>query len=269
MSRPLITLTTDFGLGDNYVGAVKGAILSICPDAEIIDITHLVAPQDIEHGTYLTATAWPYFPEASIHVAVVDPGVGTDRRPLLLSSPAAVFIGPDNGVLSAALPPHIRPESPGPVVVPKNYNAVVLDDDRFYRATPSHTFHARDIFGPVAAHVAAGVSIEEIGASTSEIIALPLTTAESDGSVVRGKILHVDTFGNLVSNIPEAFLTMQRLTVEIAGVSVGGLGRTYGEHDQLFALLTSDGWLAVAQPNGSASAVLGVGRGEPLLVRLD
>ncbi|HET9201445.1 MAG TPA: SAM-dependent chlorinase/fluorinase [Dehalococcoidia bacterium] len=268
MSRPLITLTTDFGLGDNYVGAVKGAILSICPDAQVVDITHLVAPQDIEHGVYLTSTAWPYFPDGAIHVAVVDPGVGTDRRPLLLAGPSAVFIGPDNGILSAALPPHTRPVSSGSVRLPEGYRAFVLDNDRYYRAVPSNTFHGRDIFGPVAAQVANGVDVEAIGSNIGEIVVLPLTTAESDGAVVRGKVLHVDTFGNLVSDIPAALASADRLTVDVAGTPVPGLGRTYGEHRELFALITSDGWLAVAQPNGSAAALLGVGRGEPLLVRL-
>jgi S-adenosylmethionine hydrolase len=268
MNRPLITLTTDFGVGDNYVAAVKGAILTICPDAQIVDITHLVAPQDIEHGVYLTSTAWPYFPQGTIHVAVVDPGVGTDRRPLFLATPEASFIGPDNGVLSAVLPPHARPTTARRVAVPEGLRALVLDNKRFYRALPSHTFHARDIFGPVAAHLAAGADTQAIGSSASEIVALPLTTAESDGSTVRGKVLHVDTFGNLVSNIPRAMIDVERVTVELAGATVPGLGRTYGEHDELFALLTSDGWLAVAQPNGSAASMLGVTRGEPLLVRL-
>jgi len=268
MKRPLITLTTDFGLGDNYVGAVKGAILSICPDAEIVDITHLVGPQDIAHGVYLTSTAWPYFPSEAIHVAVVDPGVGTDRRAILISSPRSTFIGPDNGVLSAALPLHARPRSPGPVALPEGYRAFELSETSYYRATPSHTFHARDIFGPVAAHVAAGTEVEAVGRSLAEVVALPMTGATREGTEIRGHVIHVDTFGNLVSDVPAQMLDVEHLTIAIGSRSVPGLGRTYGEHDQLFALITSDGWLALAQPNGSAATTLSVGRGEPLLVRL-
>lgn len=268
MKRPLITLTTDFGLGDNYVGAVKGAILSICPDAEIVDITHQVGPQDVAHGVYLTSTSWPYFPEGAIHVAVVDPGVGTDRRAILLANNKATFIGPDNGVLSAALPRRARPRSAGPVALPEDYRAFELTNERYYRATPSHTFHARDIFGPVAAHVACGVSLEDTGEPIFEVLALPLTTASKEGTLIRGCVQHVDTFGNLVSDIPLQMFEGRDLAVEVGDRTIKGLGRTYGEQHELFALVTSDGWLAVALPNGSAEVELSASRGDPVTVRL-
>jgi S-adenosylmethionine hydrolase len=268
MTRPLITLTTDFGLGDNYVGAVKGAIKSICPEAEIVDITHLVDPQNITHGVYLTATSWPYFPGGTIHVAVVDPGVGTERRAILIAGPRGLYIGPDNGILTACLPQHSRPPTAGRIALPDGYRGFQLDNKDFYRAEPSHTFHARDIFGPVAAHLAHGAALDSVGSPISEITAIPLTTARSNGDELRGCVLHVDTFGNLITDIPSTMLSRNRVTVEVKGTTVSGLGRTYGEHNDLFALVTSDGWLAVAQPNGSAARQLGAGRGDTVLVRL-
>jgi S-adenosyl-L-methionine hydrolase (adenosine-forming) len=264
---PLITLTTDWGLADNYVAAAKGAILSVCPEVHIVDIDHAIAPQDIAQAVYITSTSWPYFPSGTIHIAVVDPGVGTQRRAMLVQSPDAVFIGPDNGVLSAALPVEARPVDPREVPLPAGYKAFELTEDKYFRSTVSNTFHGRDVFGPVAGHAATGVTPDQFGPPVTSLLALPLTTAVQQGDVIRGRIQHIDTFGNLVTDVPESFMAGRAVAVEVSGHLIRGLGRTYGENEGLFALVTSDGWLAVAQVNGSAAAELSASRGDNVVVR--
>jgi S-adenosyl-L-methionine hydrolase (adenosine-forming) len=262
LNRSIITLTTDFGVDDNYVGAMKAAILSINPEALVVDNSHGVLPQDIENGVYLASTTWPYYPAGCIHVAVVDPGVGTDRLPIILQTPHGLFVGPDNGLLSAALPPENRPATPGRQMVPQGYAAYQIEQPRYFRAaTPSNTFHGRDIFAPVAAHLSTGLAPAEAGREINSLHSLPFTTAKKTAGSVLGAVLHVDHYGNLVTNIPADYLESDRISLRIGGQPVEGLGRTYGENQGLFALVTSDGWLAVAFVNGSAAGTLAVGRG--------
>ncbi|MEX2236098.1 MAG: SAM-dependent chlorinase/fluorinase [Dehalococcoidia bacterium] len=262
----LITLTTDFGLRGNYSGALKGAILSVCPQAQIVEITHEIGPQDIEEGVYVTSCAWPYYLPGAVHLAVVDPGVGTDRKAIAIRSPQGVFIGPDNGLLSACLPPQSRPAAEGAITLPPTFEAFHLVEPKYFRAEVSHTFHGRDLFGPVAGHVASGVPLEALGPALAEVHALPRTTATQDGGAINGSILHIDTYGNLVTNIPGEWLPAGPISVDIAGARAPGLGRTYGEASALFALVTSDGWLAVALPNSSAAAKLAASRRDPVRV---
>src|SRR3990172_9289887 len=156
MPAPVITLTTDFGLSDPYVASLKGVILSINPSATIVDITHAVQPQRIEQGAFLLALSWPYFPAGAIHIVVVDPGVGTERRAIALATPTGTFVGPDNGVLSAALPDEARDAAAKegrPVPLPPGTAAHLLANEDFQRTPISATFHGRDIFAPVAAHL--------------------------------------------------------------------------------------------------------------------
>lgn len=269
---PIITLTTDFGLSEHYVGAMKGAILSVNPRAIIVDVTHEVRPQRIEEGSYLLGAAWPYFPEGSIHVAVVDPGVGGERRALVLSTPAGYFVGPDNGVLSCALPDSARPRgnrgAAKSVRLPEGYVAVAISDPRYMRQPVSATFHGRDVFAPVAAHISLGVEIDSFGERVASILALPLLRAvkKADGSV-RGRVIHVDRFGNLVTSIRAVDVGGSDVTVEIAGKVVHGLASTYGDGDDLVALIDSSGYLEVAFPRGNAAELLYVCLDTPVSVR--
>jgi len=246
---PVITLTTDFGLSDHYVAAIKGSILSVNPLATIVDISHDIRPQDVEQAAFLLACTHRYFPSGSIHVAVVDPGVGTARRALALTTTDCVFVGPDNGVLSAALPDQLRQASP--MSLPETVRAYSLTENRFYRQRVSPTFHARDIFAPVAAHLSLGVAISDLGPPVPDIIALPPFQAQAaaDGSLI-GCVIHIDRFGNAITTV-HADQLRSGAKVEIAGRVITALSATYAEAHDLTALIGSCGYLEVAV-NGAA-----------------
>ena len=271
MARQIITLTTDFGLADAYVGSVKGVILSINPEATLVDISHEVLPQRIEQGAFLLGSAYGYFPTGSIHLAVVDPGVGTDRRPILLATPKGLFVGPDNGVLSAALPDDCRAwaESGGRVRLPEGVQAFVLENDHYHRTPVSATFHARDIFGPVAAHLSLGVAAEEFGPEKDEIVALPpfRATEMADGTLI-GTIMHIDRYGNLISSVRVEQLTSRHAKVEVRGRSIEGLTRTFADCDGLAAIIGSSGFLGIALNRNSAASEIGAAIGDTVTVRL-
>ena len=273
MANPVITLTTDFGLDDPYVAAMKGVILTISPEATIVDISHAVRPQAIEQGAFLLASAWPYFPHGSIHVGVVDPGVGTERRALAVRTPAATFVGPDNGLLSPALPDEAREaawghDQPVPVRLPEGYRAVSLTSEAYFRQPVSSTFHGRDIFAPVAAHISLGVALEELGPPVEEVLALAPFRArhQPDGSL-RGRVIHIDVFGNLVTDIRCEDLPTEGPTVEVAGRRIVGLSLTYQEDAEIVAVVGSSGYLEIAAPKASAAELLGAALGMPVLVR--
>jgi S-adenosyl-L-methionine hydrolase (adenosine-forming) len=264
----IITLTTDFGLTEHYVGAMKGAILTVNPRATIVDITHEVRPQRIDEGSYLLGAAWPYFPPASVHVAVVDPGVGGERRALAMKTPAGYFVGPDNGVLCCALPDSVRPRSVKPVQMPEGYVTVAITNPAYMRHPVSSTFHGRDVFAPVAAHLTLGVDVERLGERVDSMLALPLLKAmrKADGGLL-GRVIHVDRFGNLVTSIRAVDLGGHKVAVEIAGETVHGLASTYGDGKDLIALIDSSGYLEVAMPRGDAAALLGAELDSPVSVR--
>jgi S-adenosylmethionine hydrolase len=171
--RPIITLTTDFGLSDTYVAEMKAVILQIAPGTAVIDVSHEVRPQAVMQALYMTQRAWPHFPQGAVHVAVVDPGVGSDRVALALRTPQGFFVGPDNGVLSAALPDVARPTAANatPIDVPTSVRAVAITAERYMRMPVSATFHGRDVFAPAAAHLACGVAIEELGPPMQSVLA--------------------------------------------------------------------------------------------------
>ncbi len=269
--QPVITLTTDFGLADPYAASMKGVILSFNPHAVIVDVSHAVRPQRIEQGAFLLEASLPYFPPASIHMAVVDPGVGTERRAIALATPSGTFVGPDNGVLSAALPDDVRSragEARGRVRLPEGTSGVALTDPRYHRQPVSDTFHGRDIFAPAAAHLSLGVPLSDLGEPVEEVIALPPFRArrQPDGSL-RGRIVHIDAFGNLITDVRGDDLASHRLTVEVRDQQIVGLQRTYGGGHDLTALVGSAGFLEIALSGGSAAALLGVDIGEPVVVR--
>jgi hypothetical protein len=268
---PIITLTTDFGLQDPYVAAMKGAILTINPAARLVDVSHAIRPQAIEQAVFVLAAAWPYFPPGAIHVAVVDPAVGSRRQAHALRTATATFVGPDNGVLSAALSDDVRPtadDSPALVVLPGGCHAVSLTNERYFRSPISSTFHGRDIFGPVAAHLSLGVALEDLGEPVEQIIALPPFRArrQPDGSL-RGRVLHIDAFGNLITDVRVEDLPSRGTIVEVAGRTLRGVSIAYEPGVDLRAVTGSSGYLEIAAPGGSAATVLKAELGLTVAVR--
>lgn len=252
----IITLTSDFGLSDPYVAAMKGVILSIDPAVTIVDVTHDIRPQQVEEAVFLLEAAAPYFPEGTVHVVVVDPGVGTERRALAVASPAGYFVGPDNGVLAVALPETARVA--GEVALPDGMRAVAIEPERLGRGEISMTFHGRDVFAPAAAHLALGVRVETLGEPVRSLVSLPPFRAKRDaGGALAGRVVHVDRFGNLVTDVRASDLARGAVSVEIAGRRIDGLSATYGaEKGRLVALIDSSGYLEIAVTQGSAADML-------------
>jgi len=283
----IITLTTDFGQADGYVGTMKGVILSIAPQARIVDISHDIVPQNVRQAAYVLSTAAPYFPPGTIHVVVVDPGVGSARRPIAVGTERAYFVGPDNGVFSHILagrdqgsvigdqgsggqPGTLRAEPQGEAWNLKREATVLrLDRPEFWLPTISPTFHGRDIFSPVAAHLAAGVSFEALGAPITDPVLLPLSAPERrpDGSMC-GQVLHADRFGNLITDIPMNWLAAgEAWLFDIAGQRIEGLSVTYAaaERGELVALSSSEGLLEIAVREGSVAKTLNAGAGAQVI----
>ena len=275
MSSPLLVFTTDFGLSDSYAGVMKGVALNINPELSFIDLTHQVSPQNIAQGAFVLGVSYRYFPPDAIHVAVVDPGVGTKRRPLLLETNHGSFVAPDNGLLSRVLAEYLAepPSSPGMVELPATVRALHLTNQEYWRHPVSNTFHGRDIFTPVATHLSLGVAPERLGEPTGELAWRPLPKPRATAEGIRGEIIYCDVYGNLISSIPASLMAGQEIAeVRIRGRSIGRLSRTFLDHDDrdpspgLIALFGSHGYLEVALPNGSAAATLGAEQGEPLMV---
>ena len=200
----LVTLTTDFGTADGYVGTMKGVILSIAPDARLVDISHEIAPQNVRQAAYVLYTAYPFFPPHAVHLVVVDPGVGSARRPIALCTPAGHFVGPDNGVFSY-------------VMACEPVEALVeLSDPRYRLAEASHTFHGRDVFAPAAAHLAAGLSITALGPPVRDPITFPPPRLEVAPGGVTGEVLHADHFGNVITSIGQLVWSGDELVLEPA-----------------------------------------------------
>ena len=281
MSAPPLVLATDFGLADAYVGMMRGVIFSINPQAHVIDLTHGIVPQDVRHGAVVLADAHAYFPDGSIFVAVVDPGVGTDRPAILLETPQHSFVAPDNGLLTLVCrrydPDFGGLDVSGPVEVPSGCRAWRLTNPSYWRHPVSATFHGRDVFAPSAAHLSTGVSPDALGDLTTLITALSLPTPRPEGSVIRGRIIFADAFGNLVSDITADILAdmgvlgrESDVVVSIERQHITGLSRTF--HDPsgggLKALIGSHGRLEVVLVDGNASAALGAGSGSEIVLRL-
>jgi S-adenosyl-L-methionine hydrolase (adenosine-forming) len=254
---PLITLTTDFGLKDGNVGVMKGVIWSIAPQAHIADLSHLIAPQNIPEAALILLRSAPYFPDGTIHVVVVDPGVGTARRPIAAQVGAQYYVGPDNGTLTLWLE---RAETRGLAT-----RFVHLNRPAYWLAEVSHVFHGRDIFAPVAAHLAAGTALNDLGEPFTEVVRLSLPRPQRTPAGWRGEIIHIDHFGNLAANIRQEHVSTQgNVTVSVGGVKVDGMVRTFGERPagDLVALWGSTGNLIISVVNGSAAGRLNVGVGD-------
>ncbi len=276
---PLITLTTDFGYRDGYAAAMKGAILTVCPRARVVDVTHGIDAHDVVEASQVLASVAPYFPPDTIHVAVVDPGVGSDRRPLLLVTPEASYVGPDNGIFTGVLTrlesPGTSPTDDGPtmpqsdtrrVALPTGCTAIVIDRRELWRQPLSQTFHGRDVFGPVAAHLGSGVLPDRIGTATDYVELLPTQPVQQGTGRIDGAVVSVDRFGNLVTNIrlpPSAGVA----EIEIVGQRISSLSTSYAEADGLLAIVGSQGSVEIAWTRDSAARRLGAGVGTPVTVR--
>jgi S-adenosyl-L-methionine hydrolase (adenosine-forming) len=263
MTPPVITLTTDFGRTAPYVAVMKGVILSINPAAHIIDLSHEIRPQDVRHAAYFLGTAAPYFPPGTIHVCVVDPGVGSERAALCLDVKGQHFVGPDNGVFTK----FIRCGA-GAAAVRK------LTEARFWRVpNPSDTFHGRDIFAPVAAHLSCGVSAHELGPIHPEPVMLPTRAAVTFGKQWSGEVQFIDDFGNIITNVPTCKLKSLPVKVALGGTALGAVRwvRTYSEAapGELVCLFSSDGYFELAEVNGHAARRLGAHPGAAIELEWD
>lgn len=240
---PLITLLTDFGVSDNYVAEVKAVLLSQAYHAQLVDVTHRVPPGDVRAGQYILSRVWHRFPPGSVHLVVVDPGVGTARRALAAEAAGHYFVAPDNGLLSC-LPAEARFVS---LPIP---------------AGAAPTFHARDVFAPAAAQITSGTALAHLGTLITDPVRAPLPVPRVDGAGVMGEVIYVDHFGTLVTNVPGEMVE-PGVRIHVAGTDAGALQRTYGDvaPGKLVAYLGSGGSVEIAVRGGSAARMLGVGVG--------
>lgn len=280
MPAPPIVLATDFGLADAYVGMMRGVIADINPAARVIDLTHGIGAQEVRHGAVVLADACGYFPAGSIFVAVVDPGVGTDRAAILLETPDHRWLAPDNGLLTLVCRRYAaafgdtdaadNPEAATPIVspLPPDCRAWRLTNPAYWRQPVSRTFHGRDVFAPAAAHLSLGVSPDAMGAPAAAIAALPMPIPRRRNGAVQGQVIYADAFGNLVSDITADIIDAlgnAPLTVSIAGHDIAGLSASFhdppGPAGELRALVGSHGRLEVVVVDGNAARTLGAGGG--------
>lgn len=257
----VITLMTDFGIKDGNVGVMKGVIWGICPTAQISDLSHMIQAQNIREAGYILARSVPYFPKGSVHVVVVDPGVGTERRPMAAHLGDWFYVGPDNGTITVWLE-RAREE---------NWltEFVELDRTQYWLPNISHVFHGRDIFSPAAAHLANGVLLGELGSSFRDPVFLELPKPEKTEHGWRGEVIHIDHFGNISTNIRletlgDAIEKKENINVHLNGIEIKGMVNTFGERSagELVALIGSTGNLGIAVVNGNAQQRLGTRVGD-------
>ena len=261
MTNPIITLTTDYGTNDHLVGVLKGVILKINPDAQIVDITHQVTPFDLLDGALSIAAAYSYFPPRSVHVVIVDPGVGTERRPILVSGQNHYFLAPDNGVLSGIY------EREHPVVVRH------ITSEHYFLQPVSKTFHGRDVFAPVAAWLSKNWQPASMGEEITDFKRFAMPRPKEADGLLKGVVLKVDAFGNLITNfrvedLPANAVEKGEVRLQIGSQPVTKLVPTFaqGLAGEAVAYIGSSGFLEVAMNKGSAARTLGLGRGTPVLL---
>lgn len=244
MSR-IITLTTDFGNKDHYVGSMKGVIYSINPDAIISDVTHEIPAHDVFSAAFILRSFIPYFPRQTIHMVVVDPGVGSGRKPIVLEADEKFFVGPDNGVFTYV------------ILGSDSSRAYEISNPKYFLPRVSYTFHGRDIFAPVAAHLSLGVSIEDLGERLLNPFALQITEPEIGDREIVGDVIFEDAFGNLITNIPGGMVhSGSRLYV--CDIVINGLSKSYSEapEGELLAIIGSSGFLELSVNQGRASDMI-------------
>jgi S-adenosylmethionine hydrolase len=255
----LIALTTDFGLVDPWVGIMKGVLATRAPEARVVDVTHGVPPQDVLAGALVLRSALPFFPPGTIHLAVVDPGVGSERRPICVETPRELLVGPDNGLLSLAA------AAATPVRV---YH---LKEGRFFPSPRSATFHGRDVFAPVAAALATGTRPHELGPEIADAHHLEVPEARREAGTIRGQVIYIDHFGNLITNVPQSLLAnfpAEPASISIRGVRVAGISPSYAAvpPGQPVAVVNSWNHLEIAVRDGSAATVLGARVGDEVVI---
>ncbi len=252
--RNVITLTTDFGLQDYYVSAMKAVMLSIAPDARLVDISHEIPSQDIMAGSWILQNSAMLFPEGSVHTVVVDPGVGTGRNPVALKVKDQFFVGPDNGIFSL-------------LTSDQEYQAVRLTNKKYWTENPSNTFHGRDIFAPVAAHLSQGVALSEFGEPVDELVKYRWTVPIADKDGLEGMVIHIDKFGNLITNISEDLLEEviddKNVRIYVGNTILDEIATTFGNvtEGEPVAYIGSSGMLEVGINKGNAEEMLGVQKG--------
>ena len=266
MAEPrIVTFTTDFGLNDPFVGIMHGVVLNIHPETTIVDISHAVASYDVFAGALTIAQSYRFFPARTVHVVVVDPGVGSKRRPIIAETDSSLFVAPDNGVLSLV-------EAGEEKFVVRHVTA-----ERYFLYPVSQTFHGRDVFAPVAGWLSNGVRPEEFGPEISDYVRLPLRQVEIVGeNSLRGEVIKIDKFGNLITNIgemdaPALFQSDEpAVSILIAGQTITRVCESYaeGEGDEVFAIIGSSGYLEIAARQASAAEKLGAVVGTPVGVVL-
>jgi len=261
---PLVALLSDLGTTDTYVGIMKAVILGICPSARIVDLCHDIAPQDVQQGAFLLDTAWPYCPEGAVHLIVVDPGVGSERRLLAVQAHGQHFVAPDNGVLTYVL------------ASAREYRAFSVEQRRYFLPEVSQTFHGRDILAPVAARLAAGLPAESLGPDvTGSVRRLPMSRPVFSEAGLEAHVVHIDRFGNLLTDLSERdLITWQHesgadtVVIRVGDSVIEEICLTYAgrQPSELLALFGSTGRLEIAVNMGSAAHVLNVGRGAVVMV---
>jgi S-adenosylmethionine hydrolase len=267
----IITLITDFGLNDPDVGVMKGVMLGISPQAVIVDISHAIEPQNIHQAAFVLSTAYQFFPQGTIHVVVVDPGVGSRRRAIILRTPSAYFVAPDNGVLSYILAPasatSYGPEPEERELGPE-LEAIVLTTPRFWRHPVSSTFHGRDIFAPVAASLSLGIPLHEFGEAVHSLLAFSPSRpfVDAAGATI-GHIIYIDRFGNLITDVSGNDLPQGDVLIEICHRGIKGLSPSYAGGEELLALINSSGNLEIAAKNKSAAEMLKAKIGDEVRIK--
>lgn len=250
-----ITLLTDFGAQDYFVGAMKGVILSINPAAKIVDITHEIPPQDIQAAAFNLLCCYETFSPGTIHVAVVDPGVGSTRKPILIECAEQFFLGPDNGLFSWVCERE------------KQWRAIHLTNENFFRRPVSNTFHGRDIFAPIAAVLSKGIRLSELGEPLANIVQLEsVEPKELGGGEIEGRVIHIDCFGNCVTNLrPENCLHMSKIIINNFEITSFRQFFAEGGEGELFGMIGSAGFLEIAAQNASAATILKIERGHGIV----
>jgi len=262
-----ITLLSDFGNTDPYVGIMKGVMLGINPKASFVDLTHMIPPQSVRSASFVLSTAYSFFPKGTIHLAVVDPGVGTERRAIAVYANDHIFVGPDNGLFSFLI--NID-ASPPPIIVECKKNA-------FFLANISRTFHGRDVFAPLAAHISKGVPSRELGETVSDPVVFPPAKSclKLEEGAFEGEVMHIDCFGNIITSFSEKDYALMkntfigyRLVMEIEGYKIGNFVTTFqaGEEGILSSLLGSSGFCEIFINKGSAASCINAKTGTPLSV---
>ena len=251
----IITLTTDFGDESGYAGVMKGVILTVNPDCQIIDITHRVSQQDVEEAAFLLNNSFSYFPEHSIHVVVVDPGVGSERKPILVETDKYWFVGPDNGVFSF-------------MFLMEGFKKVwEITNESYFLPEVSSTFHGRDIFAPVAAHLSLGVSAEELGKELKGFVMLKDLEPKVEAGVIKARVVYADHFGNLISNISKDLFSRlvadKSFNISVGGEMIQKLSLSYADvrDGEVLALFGSSQWLEISVKNGNCQKELDIKKG--------